>query len=55
MGLTIVVGTLAGAGDDDAGHARADFAVIAEVLDQAGAGHWAEPDLDERDILEGDM
>jgi hypothetical protein len=55
MGLTIVVGILAGTEDEDAGHVRAHFAVIRELLDRAGAGQWAEPELNERDILEGDM
>jgi hypothetical protein len=55
MGLTIVVGILAGVGDEDADHVRAHFAVIRELLDRAGAGQWAEPELNERDILEGDM
>jgi hypothetical protein len=53
MGLTIVVGVLAG--DEDEGCVRAHFAVIREVLDRAGAGQWAEPVLNERDVLEADM
>jgi hypothetical protein len=35
MGLNVVVGILAGAGDDDDGHVRAAFAVIGGV---AGSG-----------------
>jgi hypothetical protein len=36
-------------------YVRANFAVIRELLDRAGAGRWAEPELNERDVLEGDM
>ena len=55
MGLTVVVGVLAGAGGEDAGYVRAQLAVAGELLDRAGAGQWAEPELDERDVLAGDM
>jgi hypothetical protein len=55
MGLTIVVGILAGTEDEDVGHVHAHFAVIRELLDRAGAGQWAEPVLNERDVLEADM
>ena len=55
MGLNIVVGILAGAEDEYANYVREQFAVIRELLDRAGAGQWAEPELDERDVLEGDM
>jgi hypothetical protein len=55
MGLTIVVGILTGTEDEDAGHVRAHFAVIRELLDRAGAGQWAEPVLNEWDVLEADM
>src|ERR1700722_11287671 len=55
MGLNIVVGILAGAEDEYAGHVRRRFAVIGELLDRAGAREWAEPELNERDVVEGDM
>lgn len=55
MGLNIVVGILAEAEDEYAGYVRAQFAVIGELLDRAGAGPWAEPELNARDVLEGDM
>ena len=55
MGLNVVVGVLAGAEDDYAGHVRGHFAVIRELLGRVGARRWAEPELDERDVLEGDM
>ena len=55
VGLNIVVGILAGAEDDYADYVRAGFAVIRELLDRTGAGQWAEPELNERDVLEGDM
>ena len=55
MGLNMVVGILAEAEDEYADHVRAHFAVIRELLDRAGAGQWAEPELNERDVLEGDM
>lgn len=51
----MVVGILAGAEEDHADYVRAGFAVIQELLDRAGARPWAEPELNERDILEGDM
>jgi hypothetical protein len=41
MGLTIIVGVLAGAEDGDADHVRAQLAVIGELLDRAGTGPWA--------------
>lgn len=56
MGLSIVVGVLAEAEDEyitDLVHAQ--FAVIRELLDRAGAGQWAEPELTERDVLWGYM
>jgi len=55
MGLYVVVGILAGAEDEYADYVRTQFAVIRELLDRAGAGHWAEPELNERDVLGGDM
>jgi hypothetical protein len=55
MGLNIVVGILAEAEAEYADYVRAHFAVIRELLDRAGAGHWAEPELNERDVLEGGM
>ena len=55
MGLTVVVGVLAGVEGEDAGHVRTQLAVAGELLDRTGAGQWAEPELDERDILAGDM
>ena len=39
----------------DADHVQAQLAVIGELLDRAGAGRWAEPELNDRDVLEGDM
>ena len=54
MGLNIVVGVTAGAWDEYA-DVREHFAVIGRLLDRAGAGQWAEPELDEQDVLEGDM
>lgn len=53
MGLNIVVGVAAEAWDEYA-DVRERFAVIGR-LDRAGAGQWAEPELDEQDVLEGDM
>jgi hypothetical protein len=55
MGLTVVVGILAGAEEEYAGHVRVRFAVIRELLARVGAGQWAEPVLNERDVLDGDM
>jgi hypothetical protein len=55
MGLNVVVGILAATEDEDSGYVRAHFAVIRELLGRAGAGQWAEPELNERDVLEGDM
>jgi hypothetical protein len=55
MGLNVVVGILVEAEDEAVDLVSADFAVIRELLDQARAGQWAEPDLDEGDDLEGDM
>jgi hypothetical protein len=52
MGLNIVVGITAG---DEHDGVREDFAVIGRLLDRAGAGPWAEPELGEQDVLEGDM
>jgi hypothetical protein len=52
MGLNIVVGIAAGDEDDVI---REHLAVISRLLDRAGAGPWAEPELDEQDVLEGDM
>lgn len=44
MGLSIVVGVLADAGDDEyAERVRADFAAIGELLERAGTGRWTEP------------
>lgn len=56
MGLNIIVGILAEVerGDED-DPVHADFAVIRELLDQAGAGQWTEPELNQEDALEGDM
>ena len=51
MGLYVVVGILAGAEDEYADYVRAQFAVIRELLDRVGAGHCAEPELNERDVL----
>lgn len=51
----MVVGILADAEDDDADEVRADFTVIREVLDRAGAGPWAEPELTEKDVVWFDM
>jgi hypothetical protein len=44
MGLNMVVGVLADAGKDYAETLRADFSVLRELLDRAGAGQWVEPD-----------
>lgn len=55
MGLNIVVGVLADAEGEYVDHVRAHFAVIQGLLDRVGAGQWAEPELDEEDVLEGDM
>jgi hypothetical protein len=55
MGLNVVVGILAGAENEYADYVRAQFAVIRELLDRAGARQLAEPELNERDVLEGDM
>lgn len=61
MGLDMVVGILAD-GDSDNNSAgeyadaiHADFTLIRELLGQAGAGPWDEPELDERDVLWFDM
>lgn len=51
----MVVGVLAEVEGEDAGYVRAQLAVVGELLDRAGAGRWAEPELDERDVLAGDM
>ncbi|MBO0831013.1 MAG: hypothetical protein J2P28_06950 [Actinobacteria bacterium] len=58
MGLNMIVGGWPWVADGDeeyAGHVRAQFAVIREALDRAGAGGWDEPALDERDVLEFPM
>ncbi|MGV9786701.1 hypothetical protein [Streptomyces sp. NPDC003435] len=48
MGLNIVVGVLVDATNDDYTEmVRADFITVGELLERAGAGHWAEPDLDD--------
>lgn len=52
MGLNIVVGIAAG---DEYEGVREHFAVISRLLDRARAGPWAEPELGEQDVLEGDM
>jgi hypothetical protein len=49
MGLEMAVGILADAEDEYADEVRADFTVIRELLDLAGAGPWDEPELDEED------
>jgi hypothetical protein len=49
MGLNMAVGILADDDDEYADMVRADFTVIRELLDLAGAGPWDEPELDERD------
>ncbi|MEL5954343.1 hypothetical protein AADR41_06105 [Streptomyces sp. CLV115] len=48
MGLNIVVGVLVDTEDDYAEKVRADFAVVGELLERAGARRWTEPDLDRR-------
>jgi hypothetical protein len=55
MGLNMVVGILADAEDEYADMVRADFGVIRELLTRAGAGQWTEPELNEPDVLEGEM
>jgi hypothetical protein len=57
MGLNMVVGVLADVDDDDEYRdmVGADFAVIRELLDQTGAGPWAEPELTEDDVTEAEM
>lgn len=55
MGLNVVVGILVDAEDDAADHFDGEFAVIKELLRQAGAGQWGEPDLAEGEHLEGEM
>ena len=50
MGLNIVVGIAAGDEDDVI---REHLAVISRLLDRAGAGPWAEPELDEQDLEPG--
>jgi hypothetical protein len=49
MGLNMAVGILADDDDEYAEMVRADFTVIRELLDLAGARPWDEPELDERD------
>ena len=48
MGLNIVVGVTAEDWDEYA-DVREHFAVIGRLLGRAGAGQWAEPELDEKD------
>jgi hypothetical protein len=55
MGLNVIVGVTAEDWDEYTDATREDFAVIRRLLDRAGAGQWAEPELDEQDVLEGDM
>jgi hypothetical protein len=57
MGLDMVVGILADADaeDEDVDMLRADFTVIRELLDLAGAGPWDEPELNEEDAEWFDM
>lgn len=55
MGLNVVVGILAEADDEYADDVRADFAAVRQLLVRAGAPPWSEPELNEQDVLEGDM
>jgi len=59
MGLNMVVGILTDAENldenEDAGMVRADFTVIRELLDRAGAGLWDEPALNEEDTASFEM
>ena len=55
VGLNVVVGILVDAEDEAADLFGGDLAVIRELLDRAGAGQWAEPNLAEGDDLSGDM
>jgi hypothetical protein len=59
MGLSIIVGVLADAESQDeadyVAYLQAQFAVIEDLLDRAGVGPWAEPELDPRDVLDGAM
>ena len=59
MGLNMVVGILADPEDldedDYTDMLRADFMVVREVLDRAGAGPWDEPALNERDTASFEM
>jgi hypothetical protein len=59
MGLNMVVGVLvepeAEGEDEYVDDVRGHFALIRELLQGAGAGPWAEPRLNERDVLEAEM
>jgi hypothetical protein len=55
MGLDMAVGILADVDDEDADMVRADFTVIRELLDLAGAGPWDEPELNDEDTEWFDM
>ncbi|MDN3353030.1 hypothetical protein [Actinomadura sp. DC4] len=46
MGLDVVVGILADAEDEDSDVVREDLVVIRELLEEAGAGPWTEPEPD---------
>ncbi|MEU9315038.1 hypothetical protein [Streptomyces sp. NPDC048295] len=53
MGLSIVVGVLVDAEDDDYTETvRADFIAIGELLARGGARQWTEPDLDKKEGAE---